>query len=60
MTQSNHDHQAKEPQRTRPNSTEAKIIEERRAKAEEMRANGQNPFANDFKVTPLASELALQ
>lgn len=58
MTQSNHDHQAKEPQRTRPNSTEAKIIEERRAKAEEMRANGQNPFANDFKVTHLASELA--
>jgi lysyl-tRNA synthetase, class II len=63
MTQSNHDHQSvrsKEQKNSRSNSTETKIIEERRAKAEEMRAQGQNPFANDFKVTHVASQLASQ
>ena len=63
MTQSNHDHQSvqsKEQKSPRSNSTETKIIEERRAKAEEMRAQGQNPFANDFKVTHVASQLTSQ
>ena len=35
----------------------AKVIEERRAKAAELRDRGENPFANDFKVSHLVSEL---
>ena len=35
----------------------AKVIAERRAKVEEIRARGDNPFANDFKVSHLTDEL---
>ena len=35
-----------------------KVIAERRAKAEEMKARGENPFANDFKVSHLAEDLS--
>lgn len=35
----------------------ARLIAERRAKVEEMRAQDENPFANDFKVTHLTAAL---
>ena len=34
-----------------------RLIDERRAKAEEMKADGINPFANDFHVEHLTAEL---
>ena len=35
----------------------AKVIAERRAKVDEIRARGENPFANDFKVSHLTTDL---
>lgn len=35
-----------------------KVINERRAKIEEMRERGENPFANDFKVSHLCAEIS--
>ncbi len=36
---------------------ENKIMAERREKADELRNRGQNPYANDFKVTALSADL---
>ncbi len=36
---------------------EETIIEQRKAKADALRARGENPYANDFRVTHLAADL---
>lgn len=37
-----------------------RLVEERRAKAEHMKSEGKNPFANDFQVSDLAAELIVR
>ena len=37
-----------------------RLVDERRAKAEELRTLGTNPYANDFTVTALAADLHQQ
>ena len=47
---------SKGKQKTKKSASE-RLVEERRAKAEQMRADGHNPFANDFEVTDLTATL---